>query len=601
MKRKHFKLWSFITALCILLGLLPASVLADIPANLTNETAYLVVHSTTGSYAELGGPSTILVRRPDDTEIEPVGGVYSGVPDGASISMEYKFHLVNDDGVGNIYTYSGSNYFDITLPEGINFNAPTTEQSIITAWDKETEESWTLGTWAFTDANHIRVSFDPDVANHGNIYGKVGVSGTFSAFEEETESTTLTLGTQEITFVREAPPAPLITLSKSRTYDAASNTITWTVTVTPPAGVDLKGYTLIDQYSSNQSFVSNSFYLGATQILDANLDLTTANQVRYTFLTGAVGTQTVTYQTRPTSFSAEMGATTSTKYSLFTNTASLQKNGNAAAEPAYAELQTNWVSKAGNLVTTTDGSILIRWRVTITVPGGGTVTGASVVDTLPANLQLVDDATYDVTMNPRSGAITALPGTGSGTYTYSYTNEDTASTLTYRFPASGGNEGVLTGSAVVTYYTKVVDRNKSLDSNNSVAFKNNAAFSYSGMPDTEHPPKDNVSVTAVPTGGLISKSGGSTSNYTYPGYIHWTITVNRNDVSIPGAAVTDSVPLGQQLLIDAEHPLTVKREGTTVFTAPTETSAAFTSTDSFVRNFSYAFGGTITDTYTIDY
>lgn len=601
MKNKKNNLMKLLMTVFLALLMLPiVSILANTPDDLTDQSGYLVIHNTTDSYDATGGPSSIEVKDADDNVIAPVGGSYSDVPADATISLEYVFHLEDGDGQDNFYSYSGSNYFTITLPDGIDFAYTVGQTHDIIAEDA-TNVQWTLGTWQFTDSNTIRVDFSADVANHSNMWGKVGVDGTFQELgPDDGTPTEVTFGTEIITIDREVPPLPEIELEKSGVYNASTNDITWTVTVTPPDGTNLDDYTLVDAYSSNQSYKSGTFHVGTDPIADTSLDLTTSNQVSYTFPDNTTGVQTITYKTTPATYSSETGAgNSSTESSTFTNSATVYWGDEAATDPVEATVTTDWISKSGDKVTTSDGSLVIQWTVTATIPGDEAVTGATITDTLPAGLELMEDnATYPVQVNINSGgANTVSEGTGAGTYSYTYTNTSTASTLEYRFPSS------LSGSATLIYYTKVTDRDSMLDSNNLVRFINGAKISWSEMSDSAHPPGDVYSVTGVSSGGLLTKSGGSTTNFIYPGYIQWTITVNRNDISMTNAIIQDTIPANQKLLIDVDHAFTVKQDSnsdpeftTTSATATTE----FTSTDDFFHDFSYALGD-ITGTYTVTY
>lgn len=597
MKKKKSPFIKLLLVVCLALLSLPiVSIFADTPDNLTNQSAYLAIHNTTGSYGETGGPSSLSVKDAGGNTIVPVGNTYTDVPADATISLEYVFHLEDGDGAGELYSYSGSNYFTVTLPNGIDFAYGIGETHNITAEDAESG-SWVLGTWQFTDSNTIRVNFNADVANHSNMWGKVGVNGTFKELgPDDNTSTQVTFGSQVVTINREVPPLPEIELAKSGAYNASTNDITWTVTATPPSGVDLGEYTLVDAFSANQTYKAGSFYVGTTNIADGSLDLTTANQVSYTFPAGTTGEQVITYKTTPTTFKGETGASTATDLSTFTNTATIYWGSEAVTEPVLATVTTDWISKSGAPVTTSDGSMVLKWTVQATVPGNESITGVKITDTLPAGLELLNNATYPLQIKIGSGAAsTVSEGTAAGTYTYTYTDVATASTLEYRFPAA------LSGNATLTYFTKVTNRDAMLNNNGTVNFTNKAKLSWTEMSDSGNPPADTATAAGVGGGGLLAKSAGSTTNFAPPGYITWTTTVNRNAISMTNAAIKDTIPTNQQLLIDADHPFTVKQGSTTVFSTTTATAtAAFTSTDSFVRDFSYAFGN-ISAAYTVTY
>ncbi len=597
MKKKKNHFIKLLMVVCLALLSLPiVSIFADTPDNLTDQSAYLAIHNTTGSYAETGGPSSLSVKDAGGNTLLPVNNTYTNVPVDATISLEYVFHLEDGDGEGEFYSYSGSNYFTVTLPEGIDFAYVVGETHNILAEDAE-GGSWVLGTWQFTDSNTIRVNFTADVADHSNMWGKVGVNGTFRELgPNDNTSTQVTFGSQVVIIEREVPPLPEIELEKSGQYNASTNDITWTVTVTPPTGVDLGEYTLVDAFSSNQTYKAGSFYVGSNNIADGSLDLTTAHQVSYTFPAETTGEQIITYKTTPTTYKAETGASTATESSTFTNDATIYWGSEAVTEPASATVTTDWISKSGTTVSTSDGTLVLKWTVRATVPGDEAITGVKMTDILPAGLELLNTTAYPVQISINGGTPSTISaGTTDGTYTYTYTDVATASTLEYRFPAA------LSGDATLSYYTLVTDRDAMLNSNGTVNFTNKAKLIWTEMSDSSNPPADIATVTGVGSGGLLSKSAGSTTNFTYPGHITWTTTVNRNAISMTNATIKDTIPANQQLLIDADHPFIVKQGSTTVFSTTTATAtAAFTSTDGFVRDFSYAFGN-INTAYTVTY
>ncbi|HWR22498.1 MAG TPA: collagen binding domain-containing protein, partial [Feifaniaceae bacterium] len=599
------KLISMVLSICILIGAMtPGVAAAAMPEDLTGQTAYLAVHETGGSYAGLGGPSSLTVTAPGGAVISPVGNVYSNVPAGSALRLDLVFHLNDGDGEGVLYEYSGSSYFTVTLPEGITFASPSGEEANIYAVDESGGDPWLLGTWSFTGPNVIRVDFGPDVAAHTGMWGSIGIDGTFDAVgtggDTETE---LVLGSQHITFTREVPPPAAIGIAKEGAYNPDDNTITWTVTITPPGSPSsLAGYTLVDTYSGNQSYQAGSFRHGAAVIADGGLDLTVADQISYTFPAGTEGEQTVTYKTSPDTFAAETGID-NVEASVFSNAASLKLGTEPAAGPATAEVTVDWISKSGTAVTA-DDPIVIRWQVDIAVPSGGSITGASIVDTLPAGLKLIENSgTYPIQISVNGGGAAAVPeGAGAGTYTYGYTGSGDPSTLSYRFPEADGVDGKLAGTARFTYYTEVTDREAYLNNNGAISSQNSAGLLWTLMPGAT-PPTDTASAGVVGEGGLLSKTAGSTQDYAHPGVIHWTITVNRNKISVPDAAIADTVPAGQELLIDAEHPFTVRKARAVQAQAATASGIpGLASGDGFVREFSYTFqDDPVTDTYTVDY
>jgi len=607
MQKIKTKTTSLLIITCLVLQLMVSIIAfaADMPDNLTGETDYLVVHNTIDSYDELGGPSSIIVESPDGNEILPDENEYSDVPAGATIKISYVFHLENDDGEGELYTYSGDNYFDIALPIGITFVQPDSAQEIIAtdSSDSGNPVDWTLGSWYFTDDNTIRVELSDEVADHSNMWGKIYIDGVFNALGVGDDDTTkLILGSEEVIFTREVPAPPEIEVEKEGIYEPSANEITWTINVTPPENTDLDGYSLVDTFSSNQAYVPGSFSSQDINIDDSELDLSENNKVIYVFPEGTLGEQTITYKTSPTSFSSETGNSTSTEYTTFTNTAYVNAGDETITDPVDAEVTVDWISKSGSTATSINGVEAIKWTVNVSVPNDGVITGAAIKDTIPAGLILMDEDNYRMTISINGASEEIVSGgVGAGTYSYNFIDNDNTSALTYYFPSSESVGGQLGGEATLTYYTKVIERDQYLNNNSTISFTNDAEFTWNEMPDAVNPPGDKAGVNVKGSGGLISKSAGSTQNYSYPGYIHWTITANSNKISMEDVTITDNADEGQVLLVDDSHPFTVKQNNSTIYQITSAVSdSALSSDDGFASNFSYYIGNS-SDTYTIDY
>ncbi len=567
---------------------------ADVPQNLTGQTDYLIVHNTTDSYSGIGGPSIITVTDTNGDPVPASGNTYSNVPAGSSLVLTCVFHLADGDGM-SFYTYSDGSYFEFTLPEGLTFEAPTVTESQIMATDVSTG-SWLMGTWQLlADGQTVRVNFTDDLNNHQARWGAVRIEGTFNALEDdESPESTLLLGSQTVTFERELPPPPEITLEKEGVYVASDNTIEWTVTVQPPAGVSLTGLTLKDVYTSNQTYVANSFNVNGSGVADSLLRFST-NTVIYTFPDPATGTYVIKYKTSPSSFGAETGATNKTQ-STFKNTASLMRDADTVKGPVEDSVALNWIDKNGSVEDASQ--LLMRWVIDVNVPAGGTITDVAVVDTLSSGQQLYTAAGYEPQYRIGTGSFQTFgTGTADGQYSASGSN------VTFYLPD-------LSASVRIVYYTVVSDPQTSLNTNNSVVFSNNADLIWEEMPDSDNPPKDPAQVTLVPGGGLIDKNAGSDVNYG-PGkeYIKWTITVNRNKITVADANVSDTIPTGQQLIIDASHPFVVKKNGVAIFQTTSAVAGGGLTSSDFLHGFVFTFADEDTDapgvaiaaTYTVEY
>lgn len=588
------RLAALLLAAVICLTIFPRISNADAPQDLTGQSEYLVVHETTGSYTGLGGPSIITVTDPDGDTITPTGNVYNNVPLGSNLSLKYVFHLNDGDG-SSLYHYASGSYFTFLLPEGMTFSATIGTATTIQAIDSITGNAWTLGTWELLpDGRTVRVDFSNDINNHQARWAAILINGTFSEeVGQEGLESTFSLGTQTTTFVRELPPPPEIALTKAGIYDANTNTITWTVNVTPPNGVPLSGYRLSDNYSSNQAYVVSSFQVNGTGVPDSNLDFA-SNSVVYTFPDPTNGNQIITYKTSPTTFGAETGANSSTERSNFTNAASILRGSETIKGPVEASVAVDWLNKTGTVASAID--YIMKWTINVSVPAGATLTGVSITDTLSSGHELINSVSYPAQYTIGANApqnFTA--GSSVGQYSIS------GSEVTFEL-------GDINASTSIVYYTKISDPESSLNTNGTVTFRNGAELTWDQLPEgTNTEPGDGASVGIVGSGGLLTKAAGSAVNYG-PGkdIIYWTITVNRNKVTIQDAVINDTIPVGQQLLIDSTHPFVV--DGVIDFdTTSAAASGGLSSSDGFVRNYSYTFpdedsvatGNTISSTYTV--
>ncbi|MFT4145474.1 MAG: SpaA isopeptide-forming pilin-related protein [Mobilitalea sp.] len=600
-----FSMLLILTMLCQII--LPQVALATPDINLTGQDEYLVVHNTSGAYPVTGGPSAVTVTRSDNSVILPSGNTYSNVPAGAKLKITYVFHLEDGDEEGTTeYEYEDDSYFTFDLPEGITFNNPVGAQSEIHAIDTTDPENpvdWILGTWGIeSDGKTVRINLT-DAASlnaHKNRWGAVNITGTFDAVEgaEDPESS-MQLGTQTINFIRTLPPPPEIGLAKVGSYDPSDNTITWEVTVTPPTGVALTGYKLVDSYSSNQTYVAESFQNGGISVADIGLEFA-ANKITYTFPDPTDGIQTITYKTSPNTFGAETGDSAAAEESNFTNNASILRGEDTIKGPVNAAVAVDWINKSG--ANENNEEHIMKWTINVTVPAGGTITGVSVKDTLSSGQEMVKIAPYLAQYKVGTGTAQDMSEDSSGDEgTYSVNGQE----ITFNLPD-------LSEDTTIVYYTKITNPQASLNNNGTVTFTNLAALSWDQMPSgILTSPSDKGSVDIVGSGGLLSKGAGSTVNYGVGSdIIHWTITVNQSKITIQDAVIEDDIPEGQILLIDGTHPFTIKKGTTSYFTTTSAANAGgFSSTDGFVNDFTYIFDDedtltpekTIAATYTIDY
>lgn len=586
------RLLAGVIAALFVLQLLPLNLVTALDPGEENLTGskYLAIHDPDAAE----NPSMLELKYPGGGPIPPEpDGSYNNVPEGATISLHVAFHLENgDESAGVQYEYLGGEHFTFELPQGIRFDA---NSGSITAIDS-VAGSYTLADWTISGRT-LEVTLRGEVQGKVSVWGKIELDGTFLPLGGgDSTSTQIQFGSKVITINREPLPVDS-TLGKSGTYDASTNRITWEVTITPPTGdpnLSYKGFTLVDTFRAGQTFANGSFAVGAIPVADSELNLTdlASRTFSYTFPDDTTGVQTVTYQTEVEDFSN--GAT-------FTNAANLKKGSADASNTASDNVTLNWMEKSGALAATATDPTVVKWTVQVDVPGedGKAITGAQIIDNLATDLELLADVDHPVQIQFGSNpAENVSSGGGEGGYSYAPGTRS----LTYSFDVGYPKAGE---TATLTFFTKVLnsERDKYLNDNGQISFSNTAGMTWDENPTGPEPSATANSAENIGEGGLLSKSGGSNSNYTYsdtdPGTIHWTITVNRNRINITNAAITDTVPVGQELLIDGSHPFTVKSGAATVATITSASSTGnFTYTDE--RHFSYDFGA-IVDTFTIEY
>lgn len=632
-----------LAVIMLLQFILPAAALAEdipVPAGELTQPAYFVVHepafATSTDYQGLGGNSSVEVKS-GTTVINPVYNSstgnyeYNNVPDGASVTIVYTLHL-NDSAEASstdLYTYTDENYFYLAMPEGFALskiqNAAIGSSFTLTAYDGGTP--WTFGTGVIVGSEdpsregQLKITLSNEGQDKYSKWVSLKVEGTFDSLASGAPvQTELELGTQTLAFNRELPSLDNVTFVKDFvSYDAATNTASWKITLTPPAGnsaLRFDGASLVDTLSSNQTYVADSFQVNgrdpATGTFSAG-----GNTLTYTFPAGASGTHVFTYQTNPTSFGGEQGTTSGNNSVKFNNTANLMQDGNPTPiKTDNAELTANWIEKSvGNYIARDAyGNGVFKWTVTVSVPGGGTATGTSITDAIPAGLALDENHPVEIKINGGVAQTVTSSATAAGQYTY---DSDTRA-FAYNFPASA----VLTGSnTTLTYYTKVVDPNDNINTNEEKTYTNKASFDWVQNPNHADMPSDTAGAV-VPTDGLVKKTpddGSASSNYVYNAagtFIQWTIRVNDNRILLNNASVSDTILAGQVLVIDEAHPFVVTKAGSSSETVTiidtagtkqgggaTDTNFNYSSTGSpAVETFGYAFGTVpATDYYTITY
>jgi uncharacterized surface anchored protein len=544
--------------------------------------------------------SAIKVTKADGTDILPgEGGHYFDVPAGAKIELVYAFSL-SDGKDDTFYVYNEGDYFTVALPGGLDF---TSASGIIQATQKD--DTYHLANWNISGGTlTITLTGEGAKEERRDKWGEVKLSGTFQPLKPGEDTETRVEFGEETIIIWRLPLPSKSTLAKSGSYDAAANEITWTVTVTPPPAdpsLSYEGFTVVDTYGDNQEYVTSSFSVkeGAGDAVSVpDEDLVIEDQtISYTFPGSTSGVQTITYKTKPIDFSGANGIST------FANTVNLHRRGENAADPVTSTLTLDWLDKTGGVTAvTTDDPDVVKWTVTVKVPGtaGKVAAGAELVDELHEDLILFTDAAHPVQIKFGSaGAVDVTVGSEVGQYSYN------DGVLTYRFPDGQPKAGT---NAVLTFYIRVKDEKRDgyLNKNTAISFFNKATLKLWGLKLAKSPSTEFTtgSGQGIGSGGLLAKSAGSSENYLHPSkdVITWTITVNSNKITMKNALVEDEIPAGQELLIDGSHPFTVSGYSVDFSTTDKVSSGGFTyipAGGGAKEKFTYALPETINSTYTI--
>jgi uncharacterized surface anchored protein len=204
-----------------------------------------------------------------DVRIDPgLDGNYTNVPLDAKIKIRYEFILPDDNGMGTEYSYISGDELKVQLPWQLRFTPPADTR----LWTPGNTDY--IGTMAVDSNGLVTVTFDNFVEENSEITGWFEIEGTFKP--EVTGSTTpvdLTIGSKIIRITPADPPPVELGLTKSGTYNAAANEITWTVKVTVPQGETAAGVSLEDVYGLNQTYKAGSFSVNAAPVADENLTL----------------------------------------------------------------------------------------------------------------------------------------------------------------------------------------------------------------------------------------------------------------------------------------------------------------------------------------
>ena len=321
-----------------------------------------------------------------------------------------------------------------------------------------------------------------------------------------------------------------------------SRLIRWTVTV------DAGGYSLSGGVVTDTIPADLELYVDATHPIQfAGTDLTndsSGDPDTYTYMAGAEDTHiltaylgdltasgTLVFYTHVTNDDYYTGNAVTT----FTNGAEFNWTENVSGTPSDTYgvgVGLGVLSKvAGSTVNYNDNTTNeITWTVTVNA-NKIDITNAVFTDTIPSGQEYVAD----------SFTINDPEGSGTGPYNGTFVYDSGTKTLTYTF----GTTRTISDTYTITFKTAITDYTPLYVNQNNVAFTNSATLTGEGILDN--------SVTAT---GRQRYNSQVVRKTVLTGYDHttrlvtWQIVVDRNEVPLYGAVLTDSIPLGMTFLPD---------------------------------------------------
>ncbi len=467
-------------------------------------------------------------------------GKYTNVPKDAKLYVEYAFSLpdyneaLDPEDPAYDYNYYAGDYIDVQLPYVVAFDEPTG------GWDVKDDHGNTVGVLSIDADGLARIVFTAFVESHSSITGWFSLEGTFKdgifdAGDPVQIEVTFAGTTVEIGFHDDREPLS-VSADKNGVYDPDTNRITWTVTVTPNRNLD--GVTIVDTFGNNQTYVAGSFKRGAGAIDDSALTIapgTSTTQITYAGVSLNSGDTVFSYQTEPTAtaFAAETGSVESVN---FTNGVDVYLDDDPVADDD-ATVSLNWIQKSSSDVgTSLTDSRLIRWTIAVNA-GGYDLSGATITDTIPKDLDLFVDSTHPI----RFGSTDLTNDESHGPNTYTLAGASDTDILTVYL-------GDITATGSLVFYTRVTN-DALYTGNGTTTFTNNAEFNWIGNVSGTPSDRDNEDVGQ----GVLSKAAGSTVNFDDDtnNIINWTVTVNRNLIDITNAIFSDTINAGQEYVADS--------------------------------------------------
>ena len=486
------RILALLLTLIIFLVALPAAAAKDL------EESNLVSFNVTGFYIDGESAST-----PNLT-----------VRQDALIDIDIRFFL--SDGTEESEAEAGD-FFVFSLPSALTDIATfTATETSLYITNRDTGSEVEAGTLSLSSEGRATVTFTN--ASYSSIEGNIGFSGKFEKeciSGEEPVEFSLVAGGAIYRIGFEPNPEPVATaasLTKSGEYLAEEQAIRWTVRA--KADVDVSNVTVVDTLDLKHQYIPGSS-VGMDEPDYASVD------GPLTFALGSLNAgveKSFTYETKLLNSAYNL---TEGQKASFSNTAVLQIGTEPVATASSAvDVTTDWIHKSGAYGGTMDveGQAVhyIDWTVTVNNNYRTVNSPVTFEDRLAAGLFATETSFL-------------VSGPDSGASAYTVTQEGYSVVF-----------GQLTGPNTIQFRT-LVD-NDYYDQQDQTQFQNTASITVGGS--------TYEAATTIGVGtSLLKKTGAAYDPATQR--ITWKLEVNQNGRVINGAVITDSIPAGQEFVIDS--------------------------------------------------
>jgi len=481
------------------------------------------------------------------------------------LSLNYSEDAMNDENA--VYLSSGNTYAlpsidtdifaiqnDLTFP--VYFSDQTTKFGDVTI---------------DTDGNVILyVTYENLTQVYDVVFGVVFTLNAESVGSKEEFAITLPGGSDAqaltVKISENQPSEPTITKTKSD-IDEDSN-ILWTITITEaenPVKYE-NGYTVIDTFDSNQSYVEGSFTCNGSKIANDNENLKISdndNTITYSFDFGS--TTIITYKTHVDFLSSGSTQNSGAITLPIENTATLYDKANLESPITSAKVEDSVSSAELKQFITKNGGELkydssnntgvASWTITVNSNGYSyqNLTLYDVISSYDDYTMKLDESSVIVTENGTElvAGIDYEIDTTSGSSDIG----QTAYTWKLVFLEDGSKQIIKDHTYTITYNTIIENYKEFLQTNHSTLPNNYAFLEY----EYDYTGNGNYKPLKGPTLSKISVTGTSVATNAaidiefeeYNAAKHeltWNVVVNKNKQSITNAVVEEIVGDGQEFV-----------------------------------------------------